>query len=80
MSRIIFSNNGKYVSIPVNWWHGLIRQAVLYSFPRYSTASLTSWYNSQYPTHVIKVLKHYVDKTSMYMEMMDAAEICTKNA
>ena len=50
------------------------------SFPRYSTSSLTSWYNSQYPTHVIKVLQYYADKTSMYMEMMDAAEICTKNA
>ena len=50
------------------------------SFPRYSTSSLTSWYNSQYPTHVIKVLQYYVNKTSMYMEMMDAAEICTKNA
>jgi DNA polymerase zeta len=50
------------------------------SFPRYSTSSLTSWYNSQYPTHVIKVLQYYVNKTSIYMEMMDAAEICTKNA
>lgn len=49
-------------------------------FPKYSAFSLTSWYNSRFPEHVVKVLRYYVERTSMYMEMMDAAEICTKNA
>lgn len=51
-----------------------------FRFPKYSPSALTSWYQSKYPVHVVKVLQYFVDKTSMYMEMMDAAEICTKNA
>jgi hypothetical protein len=30
--------------------------------------------------HVDKVLRYFIDKTVMYIEMMDAAEITTKNA
>lgn len=50
------------------------------SFPHYSASTLTAWFKSKYPVHLDKVLRYFVDKTVMYIEMMDAAEITTKNA
>lgn len=50
------------------------------SVPHYSASSLTGWYNSKYPVHIAKVISYYMDRTCLCMELMDAAEICTKNA
>ncbi|GHJ88161.1 hypothetical protein NliqN6_4563 [Naganishia liquefaciens] len=49
-------------------------------FPHYSSSTLTAWFKSKYPAHLDKVLRYFVNKTVMYIEMMDAAEITTKNA
>jgi DNA polymerase zeta len=53
---------------------------VLRRFPHYSASTLTAWFKSKYPMHLDKVLRYFIDKTVMYIEMMDAAEITTKNA
>jgi DNA polymerase zeta len=49
-------------------------------FPHYSPWTLTEWFRSKYPEHVTRLLNYFIDKVNMYVEMMDQAEIVTKNA
>nr|XP_019013605.1 uncharacterized protein I206_01675 [Kwoniella pini CBS 10737]OCF52386.1 hypothetical protein I206_01675 [Kwoniella pini CBS 10737] len=48
--------------------------------PRYSSASLTALWRSKTPEHTHRVLKYYFQRVVIYMEIVDAAEIITKNA
>jgi hypothetical protein len=49
-------------------------------FPHYPPWTLTEWYKSATPEHVCRLLQYHIDKVNMYIEMVDIAEIVTKNA
>ncbi|WVQ98801.1 hypothetical protein IAU59_005932 [Kwoniella sp. CBS 9459] len=48
--------------------------------PHYSPANLTALWRSKTPAHTNRVLKYYFQRVVVYMEVVDAAEIITKNA
>ncbi|RPD62939.1 hypothetical protein L227DRAFT_584639 [Lentinus tigrinus ALCF2SS1-6] len=48
--------------------------------PWYSPQTLTEWYNSPVPHHAARVLHYFARRTDMVLEMLDAAEVVTKNA
>lgn len=48
--------------------------------PHYPSASLTALWKSKTPEHTHRVLKYYFQRVVMYMEIIDSAEIITKNA
>jgi DNA polymerase zeta len=48
--------------------------------PHFSSASLTSLWKSKTPEHTHRVLKYYFQRVVMYVEIIDRAEIITKNA
>lgn len=48
--------------------------------PHYSPRTLTDWYRSQHPEHLDRVLRYFIDKVNMCMEMLEAAETITKTA
>ncbi|OCF36582.1 DNA polymerase zeta subunit [Kwoniella heveanensis BCC8398] len=48
--------------------------------PHYSPANLTALWRSKIPAHTNRVLKYYFQRVVIYMEIVDAAEIITKNA
>ncbi|KAI1797881.1 hypothetical protein LXA43DRAFT_969080 [Ganoderma leucocontextum] len=48
--------------------------------PWYSPRTLTAWYNSPVPVRTDRVLRHFAARTSMVLEMLDVAEVVTKNA
>nr|XP_018263770.1 DNA polymerase zeta subunit [Kwoniella dejecticola CBS 10117]OBR85928.1 DNA polymerase zeta subunit [Kwoniella dejecticola CBS 10117] len=48
--------------------------------PRYSPANLTALWRSKTPEHAHRVLRYYFQRVVIYMEIVDAAEIITKNA
>ncbi|KZT65126.1 hypothetical protein DAEQUDRAFT_677323 [Daedalea quercina L-15889] len=48
--------------------------------PRYTSRTLTQWYYSTTPRHTASVLQYFSTRTSMVLEIMDAAEVVTKNA
>ena len=50
------------------------------SVPHYSAASLTALWKSKSPTHTLKVLKYFFQRVVICMEVIDRAEIITKNA
>ncbi|KAI0047841.1 hypothetical protein FA95DRAFT_1492015 [Auriscalpium vulgare] len=48
--------------------------------PRYTPATLTEWYYSEVPAHGVRLLQHLLNRTTMVLEMLDAAETITKTA
>ena len=48
--------------------------------PHYPPASLTALWRSKTPEHATRVLKYYLQRAVMDIEIVDAAEIITKNA
>lgn len=50
------------------------------STPHYSASTLSSWYNSHVPEHASRLLRYFADRTTMVAELVDVAEIVTKNA
>ncbi|GBE80756.1 DNA polymerase zeta catalytic subunit [Sparassis crispa] len=48
--------------------------------PRYSARTLTEWFNSAIPNHTASVLHYFSARTSMVLELLDAAEVVTKTA
>nr|XP_019042303.1 DNA polymerase zeta subunit [Kwoniella bestiolae CBS 10118]OCF21233.1 DNA polymerase zeta subunit [Kwoniella bestiolae CBS 10118] len=48
--------------------------------PHYSPANLTALWRSKTPGHTYRVLKYFFQRVVIYMEIVDAAEIITKNA
>ncbi|KAH7883594.1 hypothetical protein F5I97DRAFT_2041862 [Phlebopus sp. FC_14] len=57
----------------------------MYSFengrvPRYTPATLTSWFNSDNPVHTSRVLTYFHDRTIMTLDILGEAETTTKNA
>ncbi|KAI0724555.1 hypothetical protein C8T65DRAFT_704388 [Cerioporus squamosus] len=48
--------------------------------PWYSPRTLTEWYNSPVPDHAARVLHYFARRTDMVLEMLEAAEVVTKNA
>ncbi|KAH8102662.1 hypothetical protein BXZ70DRAFT_798056 [Cristinia sonorae] len=48
--------------------------------PRYRSSTLTSWYNSNTPEHGSRLLRYFADRTAMLIEIVDMAEIVSKNA
>ncbi|KDQ63750.1 hypothetical protein JAAARDRAFT_53942 [Jaapia argillacea MUCL 33604] len=48
--------------------------------PRYSPATLTAWLNSDVPSHTSRVFQYFRERTSMVLEMLEAAEVVTKTA
>lgn len=48
--------------------------------PRYPAPTLTALWKSKTAEHTVRVLKYYFQRVVMYCEVIDAAEIITKNA
>ncbi|KAG2159871.1 uncharacterized protein EDB93DRAFT_1112357, partial [Suillus bovinus] len=48
--------------------------------PRYTPEILTSWYNSTDPVHTSRVLRYFLERTIMTLEILQEAETTTKNA
>jgi DNA polymerase zeta len=48
--------------------------------PHFSPASLTALWKSKTPEHTHRVLKYCFQRVVMYVEIIDRAEIITKNA
>ncbi|KAG8995718.1 DNA polymerase zeta [Tulasnella sp. JGI-2019a] len=48
--------------------------------PEYSTETLTRWFNSDTPGVTARVLDHFIDRTTMVLEILDEAQVVTKNA
>lgn len=48
--------------------------------PKYSSTTLTEWYNSGTPTHTASLLRYFVQRSSMVLDMLDEAETITKTA
>ncbi|KAH9835559.1 uncharacterized protein C8Q71DRAFT_709525 [Rhodofomes roseus] len=48
--------------------------------PRYSPQTLTEWYYSTTPLHTANLLRYYAARTSTVLEILDVAEVVTKNA
>ena len=48
--------------------------------PHYPAPTLTALWRSKTPEHTTRVLKYYFQRVVMYCEVIDAAEIITKNA
>ncbi|TFK89962.1 hypothetical protein K466DRAFT_574493 [Polyporus arcularius HHB13444] len=48
--------------------------------PWYSPRTLTEWYNSPVPAHAARVLHYFARRTDMVLEMLDVADVVTKNA
>ncbi|THH17005.1 hypothetical protein EW146_g3727 [Bondarzewia mesenterica] len=48
--------------------------------PKYSSVTLTEWYHSSVPAHTAALLRYILGRSSMVLEMLDAAETITKTA
>ncbi|KAI0801265.1 hypothetical protein C8Q74DRAFT_1314513 [Fomes fomentarius] len=48
--------------------------------PMYSPHTLTQWYNSPVPEHADRILHYFARRTTMVLEILDAAETVTKTA
>ncbi|KAK4687469.1 DNA polymerase zeta, partial [Tremellales sp. Uapishka_1] len=48
--------------------------------PHYSSANLTALWKSKAPGHSHRVLKYFFQRVVMYIEILDSAEVVTKNA
>ncbi|KAI0732391.1 hypothetical protein C8Q72DRAFT_874307 [Fomitopsis betulina] len=48
--------------------------------PRYTPQTLTEWYHSTIPRHTAELLRYFTTRADMVLEIMDAAEVITKNA
>lgn len=48
--------------------------------PWYSPQTVTNWYNSSVAEHAHRVLRYFAQRTSMVLEILDVAEVVTKNA
>jgi DNA polymerase zeta len=56
------------------------QQADPIRIPHYSSASLTALWKSKTPEHAVRVLRYFFTRVVIYCEVVDAAEIITKNA
>ncbi|KIP11956.1 hypothetical protein PHLGIDRAFT_510248 [Phlebiopsis gigantea 11061_1 CR5-6] len=48
--------------------------------PRYSPATIFAWYHSSVPEHTSRLLDYYMSRTYMVAEMVEVAEVITKNS
>jgi DNA polymerase zeta len=48
--------------------------------PHFSSASLTALWRSKTPEHTVRVLRYFFTRVVIYAEIIDVAEIITKNA
>lgn len=48
--------------------------------PHYSAETLTKWFKSDTPGFTAKVLEYFTDRTALVLEIIDEAQIVTKNA
>lgn len=53
---------------------------LLNRIPQYSTETLTEWYKSDVPEHTSRVLRYLTDRTTIVLEILDEAQVVTKNA
>ncbi|THV04942.1 hypothetical protein K435DRAFT_961659 [Dendrothele bispora CBS 962.96] len=48
--------------------------------PKYSHATLVGWYNSTTPNHVLSLIRHLQDRSTMNIQMLNRCELVTKTA
>jgi DNA polymerase zeta len=48
--------------------------------PKYSPSTLTEWYNSPVPAHRARLLHHFLRRTSLVLEMLEATDTIAKTA
>jgi DNA polymerase zeta len=56
------------------------KQRLICRIPHFSSANLTALWKSKTSEHTHRVLKYYFQRVVMYVEIIDRAEIITKNA
>lgn len=52
----------------------------LHRVPRYTHEVLTTWYNSMDPVHTSRVLRYFLERTIMTLDLLQEAETTTKTA
>ena len=50
------------------------------SVPRFSPKTLTDWYASGIPHKVVRVLQYHILRAQLVIELLDEAEIVSRNA
>lgn len=48
--------------------------------PRFSFSTLTTWFQDSTPAHTISVMRHFRERVFMVLEILDEADVVTKNA
>ncbi|KAL4069612.1 hypothetical protein V8B97DRAFT_2024397 [Scleroderma yunnanense] len=48
--------------------------------PRYKPSTLTAWFESPISAHTSRVLRHFLDRTSMNLDILEELDITTKTA
>jgi len=58
----------------------IVAHISLSSIPNYSAETLTTWFRSDIPSQTARVVEYFMDRTAMVLEILDEAEVITKNA
>jgi len=48
--------------------------------PKYSAVTLDKWFDSDIPFQTVQVVKYFLNRTVMVLDMLDKAEVITKTA
>lgn len=56
---------------------GLIKH---YRVPSYSTATLSKWYDSSVPNHMVTLLRYMITRVSATLQILEESEVVTKTA
>jgi hypothetical protein len=51
-----------------------------YRVPYYTAETLTTWFKSTVPGQTSRVIDYFMDRTAMVLEILDEADVITKNA
>lgn len=56
---------------------GLIKH---YRVPSYSTTTLSKWYDSSVPNHMVTLLRYMITRVSATLQILEESEVVTKTA
>lgn len=67
------------VALP-GWLISATLTSFVYSTPHYPTENLTTWYSDGIPEHTHRVFSYFLNRVEMDVEMLDEAEVVSRNA
>lgn len=75
--NVVFQVLNRRCVLMVSWDRTLIVHA---SVPKYSASTLTEWFNSPVPAQTARVLRYFMSRTCMLLEVLETVEVVTKTA